>query len=105
MKVGEVGLCVDCKAPGMIVSTSIDGSDFDVDLARRSSKALEPSAYSPLGLTCSPCEANRVRLAMPPRGVCPACGKDSKADLGATRSFCGDACINAFLERHLKSSG
>lgn len=103
MKVGDVEKCVDCGGSGVVVTTTFEGHDLDRELARRSPLPLEPSVYEPAGLTCRPCEAIRLRQAMPKRGVCPACGKENlKAtlqDMPGTRSFCDDACLSEFVNR------
>lgn len=97
MKVGEFGRCVDCDSTGVVVTTNVDGTDLDRELARRTKVPLEPSAYSPGGLTCRPCETTRFRSALPVRSVCPQCGRENQKDASATRSFCNDACVTAFL--------
>lgn len=104
MKVGDIDKCADCGSSGVVVTTSLEGHDFDKELSRRVAVALEPSAYSQ-ALTCRPCEATRLRAALPKRGVCPACGKQSQKavlmDLSGTRSFCDDKCRSDFLNHQI----
>lgn len=105
MKVGDIGHCSDCGAAGFVVTTNLAGTDLDRELQRRVSTPLEPSAYAAGGLTCRLCETLRFKSALPERGVCAACGKHNAMamakDLGATRSFCDTACINAFINARL----
>lgn len=105
MNVGDLAACMDCDSAGVIVCTDVLGSDFDQALQRRVELPLEPSAYEPPGLTCRACEASRFRGVLPVRGACAACGRPNakaiKQDLGATRSFCGDACVSTYVNRRL----
>lgn len=105
MKVGDLEHCSDCGVDGVVVTTNVAGTDLDRELQRMVSSPLEPSAYEPGGLTCRLCETTRFKSVLPERGVCAACGKHNArataADLGATRSFCDTACINAFINARL----
>jgi len=105
MKVGDLFRCSDCGTGGVVVTTDLEGTDFDRELQRRVNLPLEPSAYGSGDLTCRPCETLRLKAVLPERGVCAACGKhNAKAvarDLGATRSFCDDVCISAWVNRRL----
>lgn len=107
-KLGEKAACQDCGAEGVVVCTinaDVD-DDFDAALARMVKVPLEPSAYQPGGLTCRLCETRRLKSALPPRGLCANCGRPNasamRKDLGSTRSFCDDRCINEFLKTRLE---
>ena len=103
MKVGDSDRCADCDASGVVVTTNVHGTDLNKELQRSAKTPLEPSAYEPGGLTCRACETLRFKSALPERGVCAACGKHNARamarDLGATRSFCDDDCISAWVSR------
>ena len=103
MTVGDLDRCIDCEIGGVVVTTNVHGTDLNMELQRSVKTPLEPSAYEPGGLTCRACEKLRFKAALPERGVCAACGrynaKASARDLGATRSFCDDACVSNWISR------
>ena len=107
-RIGEEAACGDCGACGVVVCTVNAGheDDFDPKLAASVKVALEPSAHG-AGLTCRSCETQRLKTALPRRGICVHCGKTNAAavskDLGPTRSFCDEGCVNAYVNVRLAS--
>lgn len=97
-KIGDRGVCDSCFKHGTVVAAS---GAHDPELERVADLALEPSSYLRDGFTCRACETVLFRSALPERGVCGYCGKTNARamhhDLGATRSFCDERCISAFL--------